>query len=58
MKEPPPTRSYNKIKKLYLHFLKTYGYQTLQGCDSQWGASKHETIKTFDHMITRGHATN
>ena len=31
---------------------KTYGYQTVGGCDLLLGALIHKTTRLFDHMIT------
>ena len=43
-------RSNEKLNTLYLHFQKTYGYQTRQDGDLTWEAPTRQFICLFDHV--------
>lgn len=49
--------SRNKIKTIYLHFLKTHKNQTWHNSDLGWGAPTDKVSCPFDHVTTWCHVT-
>ena len=46
------------LETLYLHFHSTHDIQTWHGCDLPWGASTHNIMWSFNHVVLWTQVTN